>query len=334
MSCLVTDICSKLPESVIGTVGDFCVDVYWDIHPEEGETSIETGKITIPVHPARYAPGGAGNIIANLRGIGMKKIHCFGAAGNDPFGIWLAHELSAPECAGLTHISRKDYHTPVYCKPLLNDVEQQRFDLGNTPLDDRECDIILGNIRKLLDSLKVLIVNGQISNGLHGEYFRKHFALLVKEYSNKVHFVFDGRDHLDAYPGAILKINADAASFLAFGEGGHGAVESGRKILEDSGTELVITDGENGCYIFEHSGITHVPAVRYDGITDTVGAGDSFTAGFSCALACGKNMTDAAIFGTYCSGITIRKINQTGTPSLQELMEISKTVLIGEKYNG
>lgn len=334
MSCLVTDICSNLPENIIGVAGDFCVDVYWDIHPEEGERSIETGKMTIPVYPARYTPGGAGNIIANLRGVGMKKIHCCGAVGNDPFGIWLAQQLSAPGCVGVTQIPRKDYHTPVYCKPLLNNIEQSRFDLGNTPLADSECDIILGNIRKLLDSLKVLIVNGQISNGLHGEYFRKHFALLVREYSNKVRFVFDGREHLDAYPGAILKINTDAASQLAFGESGHSAVDSGRKIFRDSGNELVITDGEKGCYIFESTGITYVPAVKYDGVTDTVGAGDSFTAGFSCALACGKSMTDAAIFGTYCSGITIRKINQTGVPSPDELMEISKTVLHGEKYNG
>ena len=49
MSCLVTDICSNLPENIIGTAGDFCVDVYWDMLPEAGEKSIETGKMTIPV---------------------------------------------------------------------------------------------------------------------------------------------------------------------------------------------------------------------------------------------------------------------------------------------
>ena len=331
MSCLVTDICSNLPENIIGTAGDFCVDVYWDMLPEAGEKSIETGKMTIPVSPARYAPGGAGNIIANLRGIGLKNIHCFGAAGGDPFGIWLAQELAAENCNTLTQITRKDYHTPVYCKPLLGGVEQSRFDLGNTPLAEKECDEILSDIRKSLGKIKVLIVNGQLSNGLHGEYFRKKFALLVKEYSSKVRFVFDGRDHLDAYCGVTLKINADAASALAFGKSGCDPVSSGRKILSDTGRELVITDGENGCYVFEQESITRIPAVKYDGLIDTVGAGDSFTAGFSCALACGKSMTESAVFGTYCSAVTVRKINQTGTPSQAELIEISKYPLQGER---
>ena len=321
MSDTVHDICYALPEGKVGVIGDFCIDVYWDMQPDRGEISIETGKRTIPVSPARYSPGGAGNIIANLRGIGMKKIHALGPAGYDPFGTWLIRELAAPECVNLSMIKRNDYHTPVYCKPLQDGVEQSRFDLGGTPLADAECDIILDELRRILPHINVLIVNEQITCGLHGEYFRKKFAELVREYCSSIRFVFDGRDFLDAYCGVTLKINADAASLLAFGEKGHTPEESGKKILSTTGRELVITDGENGCFVFEDSGVTHIPAIRYNGPIDTVGAGDSFTAGFACALACGKNLQEAALFGTLCSAVTIRKINQTGVPSIPELLE-------------
>ena len=146
---------------------------------------------------------------------------------------------------------------------------------------------------------------------------------MLKQFRREMRFVFDGRDHLDAYPGATLKINASAASRLAFGNADHSAEESGLAILRESGEELVITDGENGCFVFEQGErITHIPSIRYSGPVDTVGAGDSFTAGFAYALAAGADMVTAAEFGTCCSAVTIRKLNQTGSPSPAEILAL------------
>ncbi len=316
---------TALPQGKIGVLGDFCTDVYWDIQPELGEESIETGLTTIPVTAARYSLGGAGNIVANLRGIGLSSIPCFGVAGKDPFGLWMKQELSAgcPEFNACFQLSgRPEYHTPVYCKPLANGVEQQRIDLGNTPVSDAEADQLLADLAKWMPELQVLIVNEQIRNGIHSARFRAGFAELVRQFEGKVHMVFDGRDFLDCYPGVTLKINASAASCLAFGASGHSPAESGKIIMDRSGRELVITDGENGCYVFEHTKTTFIPAIPAPGPVDTVGAGDSFTAGFSYALAAGANMVEAADFGNCCSAITIRKLNQTGAPSPAELREI------------
>ena len=316
---------TALPQGKIGVTGDFCTDVYWDIQPELGEESIETGLKTIPVTHARYSLGGAGNIIANLRGIGLSEIPCFGVAGCDPFGIWMKRELSSgnpamDQCFQLS--TRAEYHTPVYCKPLDNGVEQQRIDLGNTPVSDAEADKLLEDLEKWMPELQVRIVKEQIKNGIHSARFRSGFAELVRRYEGKVRMVFDGRDFLDCYPGVTLKINASAASMLAFGESGHTPAESGKAILDRSGRELVITDGENGCYVFEHTQTTSIPAIPAPGPVDTVGAGDSFTAGFSYALAAGFSMVESAEFGNCCSAITIRKLNQTGAPSPAELQAL------------
>jgi sugar/nucleoside kinase (ribokinase family) len=313
---------NHIPQNLIGVLGDFCVDVYWPLAPERGELSIETGLMTIPVAGARYSPGGAGNIVENLRGLNVHNISCFGTVAADPFGCWLRNALNSGNQAALLEIPRKDYHTPVYCKPLLNGVEQNRFDLGNVPLTDAETMLLLESVSRNIDKLNVLIINEQLTNGIHNELFRREFALLVRKYAHKVRFVFDGRDHLSAYPGATLKINAEAASKLAFNESGHAPEESGSKILEQSNEELVITDGENGCYVFEHTQTTFIPAVKYTGPVDTVGAGDSFTAGFAYALAVGANMVQAAEFATCCSAITVRKLNQTGAPTPDEIRGI------------
>ena len=323
---IIENLLAAMPQGKIGVIGDFCTDVYWDIQPEKGEVSLETGLTTIPVTAARYSPGGAGNIVANLRGLQVTKIPCAGALGSDPVGLWMRDVLigNTPEySAALLMIDRPDYHTPVYCKPLLNSVEQPRIDLGDTPLTDAEADCVLDELEKILPQLKVLIVNGQLTCGIHhGEQFRERFAGIVKKFAPQIKFVFDGRDFLDSYPKATLKINASAASVLAFGKSGFAPEKSGRAILERTGDELVITDGENGCYVFESGGTTYIPAIRYDGPVDTVGAGDSFTAGFAYGLAAGASMVDAAAFGTCCSAVTIRKLNQTGTPSAAEIMEI------------
>jgi sugar/nucleoside kinase (ribokinase family) len=322
---VIENLLSVPPHGKIAVVGDFCVDVYWDIEPSAGEVSLETGIMTTPVTSARYSLGGAGNIVANLRGMVLQNIPCAGAAGNEPFGIWMRNELLADSVRYETvfqKIKRREYHTPVYCKPLLNAEEQSRLDLGNTPLTDDESANIIAELNKLLPNLKTVIINGQLSNGIHSDFFRREFAKLVKQYENEIHFVFDGRDYLTAYPGVTLKINADAASRLAFGKTGVHPEKSGSAILEQTGKELVVTDGENGAYVFEKSGISFIPAIRWAGPVDTVGAGDSFTAGFSWGLACGASLTDAARLGTCCSAVTVRKINQTGVPYPEEIFDL------------
>ena len=319
------DYLNNPPQNTIGILGDFCIDVYWDIQPEQGEKSIETGLLTTPVGTARYGLGGAGNIVANLRGLGAFHTPCFGAIGRDPFGLWLQKELDSPS-PGLSdtmiHISRSTYHTPTYCKPLLHGIEQSRIDLGNTPLTDPEAIWLMKKIEEKAASLEVLIVNQQILHGIHTPCFRRLFADYVRKNCKQTRFVYDGRDFLDAYPGCILKINASAASRLAFGEESHAPNESGKAILEHFGVSLVVTDGANGAHVFEPEGTTYIPAIRYDGPIDTVGAGDSFTAGFAFALAQGASLPEAAEMGTCCSAVTIRKLNQTGAPSPGEILSL------------
>lgn len=320
------NLLAAIPRHPVGVLGDFCVDAYWELRPELGEPSIETGLVTTPVGPARYAPGGAGNVAANLRGLGAKRVYRFGAVGGDPFGRWLAEALCPDFHEGdcLLRVARREYHTPVYCKPLLAGREQSRFDLGDEPLDDGEAAELLRAVEAALPGLDVLIVNQQLRHGIHTECFRKGFAALLERAPRKPAVVFDGREHLDAYNGVILKVDAAAASQLAFGRADAPPEESGRAVRELTGNEVIVTAGANGCFVFDGGGETFVPALRIRGPVDTVGAGDSFTSGFALALSCGLTTAEAAEFGSLCAAVTIRKLNQTGTPSPREL-----TALLG-----
>ena len=315
---------ARVPDRKVGVLGDFCVDAYWELRPEQGERSVETGILTTPVGCARYYPGGAGNLAANLRALGARNVGCFGAVGDDPFGGWLRRALFPDATTGdhLLRVDRKKYHTPVYCKPLLRGCEQSRFDLGNAPLEKDEEDELLGALEAALPELEVLVVNQQLRNGIHSERFRREFAARLKRAPETLRVVFDGREHLDAYPEAVLKINAAAASLLAFGTTDAPPERSGAAIVRNGRRKLLVTDGENGCFVFGPDGTSFVPAIRYDGPVDTVGAGDSFTAGFALALAAGAATVEAAEFGNACAAVTVRKVGQTGVPSPEELVAL------------
>jgi D-beta-D-heptose 7-phosphate kinase/D-beta-D-heptose 1-phosphate adenosyltransferase len=307
----------------IGIVGDFCVDAYWQTSPEKSELSLETALPTTVVSSAYYSLGGASNIVANLRGIGVKLFHCFGVIGKDPFGMWLRNELSvnAPDHnETLININRDDFLTPTYCKPLIGNAEQSRIDLGNTPISDSEAELLIEKIYDFGSRLKVMIINQQIHNSLHTKRFRELFAEYVRKNPHNLTFVFDGRDYLDAYPGVIFKVNASVASSLAFGTPDRPIEDSGTTIVKRYNMPMVITHGAKGAFVFETNGnCTFIPPIRYDGPIDTVGAGDSFTAGFAYALALDADIITAAELGTCCSAITIRKLLRTGTPSAEEI---------------
>jgi phosphoglycolate phosphatase-like HAD superfamily hydrolase len=56
--------------------------------------------------------------------------------------------------------------------------------------------------------------------------------------------------------------------------------------------------------------------------TDTVGAGDSYLAGASAALAAGYTLETAGEFGSFVAGVTVQKLFQTGTASPEEILSI------------
>ena len=55
----------------IGIIGDFCLDVYWNIDTGRSEISVETKLPTKPVKSQLYSLGGAGNVANNLKAMGV-----------------------------------------------------------------------------------------------------------------------------------------------------------------------------------------------------------------------------------------------------------------------
>ena len=160
-SSQVKKILERVPELRIGIVGDFCVDLYLTIDPSASEISLETGLATQPVAGQRFSPGGASNVAANLRSMGVGEVLAFGVVGRDPHGTQLIDLL---ESWGVSTdsllIQNEQWQTHVFTKILVDGVEQPRLDYGNfNDLSPGLAEELLRDVEQQLPNLDVLIIN-------------------------------------------------------------------------------------------------------------------------------------------------------------------------------
>jgi len=93
----------------------------------------------------------------------------------------------------------------------------------------------------------------------------------------------------------VLKINDDEVVLVAgmFGLGDKSEVEIAKLMMQLYQLDIVVlTKGINGSYVFTPDHTSFLPTPRVE-VADTVGAGDSFTAGFVASLIKGKSITEA-----------------------------------------
>ena len=88
------------------------------------------------------------------------------------------------------------------------------------------------------------------------------------------------------------------------------------------------TLGEKGILVTEPKASTGkiVPGFPVTGPIDSVGAGDSTSAGIACALACGMSVEEAAAFGNLIASITIQQLGTTGSATPEQVRERWKEV--------
>ena len=341
-------ILAKTPKLGVAVVGDFCVDAYWSLDFLLSERSVETGLATRPVGEQRYAPGGAGSVVNNLRAIGVGNVKAFGVVGADPFGVCLKQMLRdmRVSTAGLLR-QEKNWNTHVYAKPFADGVEEGRIDFGaHNELADGVADALVGALEMQLKSVQIVVINEQIARGIHGgAYFRKKLGALIRRHP-EVPFILDSRHLGDCYPGAMVKINEHEVVKLigargdGQGDGQDGECESisydvvregvaydvvraaAQKLAKRRKAHVVVTRGERGSIVCSPKGVEEIPGLLILGPVDTVGAGDSFLAGFAAAFAAGCAPRAAAEMGGFVAGVTVQKLHQTGTATPGEIRAV------------
>lgn len=327
---LLKKIIDNVQSVKIAIVGDFCVDAYWFIDMSKSELSIETGQMTTPVKQQGYSLGGAGNVANNLTAMGVKDVRAFGVIGSDPYGTEMVKIMNENGVNPQNLITQEEnWSTLVYTKPIIDEVEQSRIDFGNfNELTNDSADKLIALLRSEIPEVDVIIINQQVLAGIHTEYFRGKLVQVIKEFPEKI-FIADCRNYNEVFDGSYRKMNDIEAAALvgiknveedsmSFSE----VKEAAEGLYKRFGKPLFITRGARGSVVIDENGVGKIEGLMLLSEVDTVGAGDSYLAGAASVLAAGYDMKTAAIMGAYVSGVTVRKLFQTGTASPEEIMQI------------
>ncbi|OPZ28248.1 MAG: Bifunctional protein HldE [Lentisphaerae bacterium ADurb.BinA184] len=326
------EILTRIPQARVAVIGDFCLDIYWFLDTSRSEPSLETGLSTQPVREQRYSLGGAGNVVSNLVALGCRHVHALGVFGDDPWGREQMRLLEAlgVNTAGMAWQS-EDWATLAYGKPHAGREERSRLDFGNfNVLSAAAADALLGHARRLLPALDVVLVNQQVPQGIHSPRLQAGLGALIREFP-RTRFIVDSRHCTDAYAGALLKLNEHEAARLCNLGREHSpllvredALAAADQLFERHGRPVILTRGRRGLLVRDTDGMCEIAGLQTLGPIDTVGAGDSVLAGLGLGLAAGATPVEAAQLGNFVAGVTIQKLNQTGTATPDEVRALAR----------
>ncbi|MGH7142556.1 MAG: PfkB family carbohydrate kinase [Planctomycetota bacterium] len=318
----------------IAVLGDFCLDHYLFLDPDFKEDSVETGLPVRGVATQQYAPGGAGNVAANLAALGLKKTHCLGCIGEDPYGISLTRCLEKIGCdvTGLV-VQPENFSTRAYVKPYLGAKEESRFDHGvANRIAPASVEKIVARLTAILPRLTAVILNEQVAAGIWSDDLIAAVNRLAAAHPT-VRWVVDARHIAERFQGVVLKVNAGEAARM------HGRdVRFGEAVREEESAAdlawlherfhapVVITRGEQGALALDAAGPCSVPGVHIIDEIDIVGAGDTFCSALAAALGAQASLREAILLADWASAITVRKLRQTGTATEAEIRALAGSI--------
>ncbi len=334
---LIEHILAAIPNRTIGLLGDLFLDRYLDIDPKLDEPSVETGLTAYQVVGVRSYPGALGTVLNNLAALGVGRIVPISIIGDDGEGYELRQALARTPGVELDCIiTAADRRTPTYTKPMSGGRELNRLDIKNrTPTPEPLQDWILALLedvwRKKVDALIVLDQVSEKDCGVVTGRVREHVGKLASR--NPTKFILaDSRERIGWFRNVCVKPNEDECLPANFINPPKEYDRSDRVCAPINlgalvGGPVFCTQGKHGIrYVPKREAdgsckTVLIPAYPVSGPIDIVGAGDSCSAGITCAMVAGATHEQAAAFGNLVASITIQQIGVTGTASPEQVRQ-------------
>jgi len=324
----IKEIFQQIKHLKIGIIGDFAVDFYYGVNQQTQEFSVETNKEVFWGNKPKTSLGAAGNVVQNLAALGVGYLQVFGCVGDDIYGRemqYLFQKLNV-DTANLKKI-QSGWDTCTYTKPMSVNGEENRLDFGtHNVLSESVFEEILEAIESALPTLNVLIINQQFPNPLLTTQRIQRLNDVLSKFSNCL-FVADLRAYGLHVKNIILKVNTEELARLisisTIEEADETAcISHAKTLLEKIGGSLVITRGEHGILYISPTEIQSVRALKLNNELDTVGAGDTVVSAFSASRGTGANITQSLEIANLAAAVTVKKLHQTGTATLDEIINL------------
>lgn len=302
-SSRLTTILENLKGKRVAVVGDLMLDrYYWG---SVNRISPEAPVPVVEVESESTRLGGAANVANNIASLGGIPV-MVGVIGNDAAGKMLTAIVQENRFPADGIVIDSERPTTVKTRVIAHHQQVVRID------QERKEDIgsevqqkIFGVVKKMIDQLDAIILEdynkGVIVRSLIPELIglarskRKIISVDPKfnnffEYKNVTVFKPNRKETEEAL-GRRLKDQSSVE-------------QAGREILQRLETEnVLLTRGEQGISLFEHSGtVTHMPT-RARHVADVSGAGDTVVSTLTMALAAGADIREASSLANYAGGV-------------------------------
>jgi rfaE bifunctional protein kinase chain/domain len=315
---------SKIKQLRVLIVGDVCLDRWCSYDPSLADPSAETGIPRIAVTHAECTPGAAGTVATNLRSLGVEHVSVLGIIGADGHGYELERALNARDIDATLLVRGASLPTFTYTK-LINSTtgeeDQPRVDFifnGDIPVEVDTA--IAARLRDCANAFDVICVSDQAETERGGVVTAQVRGVLENLASHGKLVFVDSRKRVELFKRCVLKANETEAR-EALERAGSETIADLRKRAE--APLLFVTYGGKMVRIAGPHGERQVVTRPIPNPVDICGAGDSFTAGASCALALDADPETAARMGHLVASVTIMK-KGTGCATPGELAEAEK----------
>jgi len=291
------------------------------------QLSRETPHHNLPVVEERYALGGAGNVMNNMRALGA-RVTSVTALGLDFRGD-IARRLM--EEAGLEMDCTPvfaDRVTPCYVKPHRVGYggviyEDPRIDFeARERMSEAQEEQFLQALERAAEKADVIAVSDQLAAGVVSPRVRECLCKIAKA-GKRV--IVDSRENAAAFAGCIVKPNEIESARVVGASISEVTPQNYLPVIEElcrrTGADAIITLGDQGALCAGEDGVVHALPQKVEGPVDIVGAGDTFLSAFALALGAGASLGEAAALGNLASAVTIQKLGQTGTAGACEIID-------------
>jgi D-beta-D-heptose 7-phosphate kinase/D-beta-D-heptose 1-phosphate adenosyltransferase len=315
-----------MAEVNVAILGDIVLDRY--LH---GATSRVSREAPIPVVVCGGETdnlGGAGNVAANLRGLGCRSF-LMGVAGEDESALRLRRHLDEKGVGA--KLFESPFPTLTKTRLICGGQQVARFDHETTePLDDRAVSEAVHLLKGMLGDVGAVILS-DYGLGFCTTSLCRAVIDVVRERGVPA-FVDPRGSDWDRYRGATIatpNLGELAAVWGAPVPNEDDAIARiGESVRKASHLEwLLVTRSERGMTLIGEGGATHVDARPIE-VFDVSGAGDTVIASLAACIAGGFSMDEATRFANDAAQIVVTRAG-TWPISAAEMLEECDRALPG-----
>lgn len=322
----LVDLIKKIGDSKILVVGDLALDemVYGDTE----RISREAPVLILQHTHTKFILGGASNAAHNVSEINGGKVSVIGIIGDDYQANDLKNAFKEAniDCSSLiVDKCRKTITKTRISGSCSHSITQQivRIDRQtNAPISKETEAKMIAEIEKLVP-LHDAVILSDYHIGTLTDNVIKAVVDTAKKFDKKV--IVDAQKDLGRYKGitSMTPNLPDTQKYVGlYLRNKEDFLKAGNQLLEETGADaILITCGADGMVVVEpNNKYTHIPVFNKAEVFDVTGAGDTVTAVYTLALACGAEPVYAAIIGNIAAGIVVKQFG-CATTSIDEILD-------------